>query len=118
MLVILGSWHFYVFLLAIALLCNAPLVLIVRATRLRLHPRLGRGLIAAGFAATAIYMIWRMDWFDMWRHGTFGIRYMLTALGPYTAALALSGWILGGLIIRRSPSSRPITARRRSATFS
>ena len=51
-------------------------------------------------------MIWRMEWFDVWRHGTPPVGYMLAAFGPYTAALSATGWFLGGLIGRRSPTRR------------
>ncbi len=106
-----GLLTLYTFLLATALLFNAPLVLIVLAVRRRMAPGAARGLLAAGFAAAAIYMIWRMEWFDVWRHGIPSVGYMLTAFGPYTTAVAAAGWGLGALIVPRvrgaqSPPSR------------
>ena len=56
------------------------------AARRRLAPSVVRGLLAEGFAAAAIYMIWRIEWFDVWRHGVPPVGYMLTAFGPYSAA--------------------------------
>jgi hypothetical protein len=47
-----------------ALLYNAPLLLMVLAARRRLALSMARGLLAAGFAASTIYMIWRMEWFE------------------------------------------------------
>jgi hypothetical protein len=100
--VIGGLLTLYTFLVATALLFNAPLVLIVLAVRRRIAPGVARGLLAAGFAAAAIYMIWRMEWFDVWRHGIPSVGYMLTAFGPYTAAVAATGWALGALIVPRA----------------
>ena len=59
----------YTLLLGAALVYNAPLLLIAAATRRRLPRNMARSLIAMGFAAAAVYTIWKMEWFDVWRHG-------------------------------------------------
>ena len=113
-MLLIGFLTLYTFLLATALLFNAPLVLIVLAVRRRIAPA-PRGLLAAGFAAAAIYMIWRMEWFDVWRHGIPSAGYMLTAFGPYSAAVAATGWALGALMSRArvAPRARSRTHRER-----
>ena len=81
----------YIFLLGVALFYKTPLLLIVLASR-RSMPRVaGQVVVAAGFAAAAAYMIWRMEWFDVWRHGQPSIGYLLTAFVPETAAIAVTG---------------------------
>lgn len=92
---------FFVLFVA-ALVLNAPLILVLLLLRNRLDRRYVRVLIAAGFAAASAYFIWRMEWFDMWRHGVPPIGYILRAFVPYTAALAMAGWFVGGLIAPRS----------------
>jgi hypothetical protein len=101
-----GLVTLYTFLLATALLYNAPLLLIVLAARRRLAPGTARGLLAAGFAASTIYMIWRMEWFDVWRHGVPSVGYMLMAFVPYAAAVATIGWAIGALIVPRARGAR------------
>ena len=102
MRMITGFLILYTFLLFTALLYNAPLLLLVLAARRRLAPSVARGLLTAGFAAAAIYMIWRIEWFDVWRHGVPPVGYMLTAFGPYSAAVAAAGWGLGALVVPRA----------------
>ncbi len=99
-MLLVGFLTLYTFLLAAALLFNAPLVLIVLAVRRRIAPGAARGLLAAGFAAAAIYMIWRMEWFDVWRHGVPSVGFMLTAYGPWLAVFASLGWLVGLLVVR------------------
>jgi hypothetical protein len=84
MRMITGFLTLYTYLLFTALLYNAPLLLVV------------------GFAAAAIYMIWRIEWFDVWRHGVPPVGYMLTAFGPYSASVAAAGWGLGALVVPRA----------------
>ena len=84
-----------------ALAINAPLILVLVVIRRRLLRRTSAGIVALGFAAAASYMLWRMEWFDVWRHGIPSIDYVLTAFGPYAAGTGAVGWWLGGRIVPR-----------------
>jgi hypothetical protein len=84
----------YTFLLATALVFSAPLILLVLAGRRRLPPQLSRSLIAAGFGAATAYMLWRMEWYDVWRHGIPPANLLLI-YAVYIAGFAAVGWFLG-----------------------
>ena len=88
------------FLLAVAFALSAPLLLIVLALRRWLHPTAARALLASSFAAAVAFQIWRMEWFDVWRHGFPGVSYLLTAFAPYMLAFGCIGWWVGGLASR------------------
>jgi hypothetical protein len=117
---VLGPLPLLTFLLATALLVNTPVILALFIARRRLSRGAIRGIVAAGFAASTIYMIWRMEWFDVWRHGVPPLTYMIGAFLPYAAVLALAGWGLGALIVPRatmgrgSPNGTRMTRIRRS----
>ena len=92
--------QFYMFFIVTAGLVNVPLILLAVLFRKRVDRRLIQAALAFGFAAWTGYLLWRMEWFDVWRHGIPPVGYMLTAYLPYTGALGLLGWFLGGLITR------------------
>jgi len=46
------------------------------------------------------YMLWTMEWFDVWRHGVPPARYLLRAYLPLILALGSAGWLVGGLVVR------------------
>jgi hypothetical protein len=85
-------------LLVNAIMWSAPLIVLGLLVRRRVGRRYIQAVLALAFAASTAYFIWRMEWFDMWRHGVPPIGYIVTAFGPYTTAVALVGWFLGGLI--------------------
>jgi hypothetical protein len=63
-------------------------------------PRSGRSLIAASFGASAGYMLWRIEWFDIWRHGTPPLSYLVGYV-PYIGAFAAIRWLLAGAVLGR-----------------
>jgi len=84
------------FLLSIALVLNAPLlVLVFLGGRRRLHHQLGSAIVATGFGAATAYMIWRLEWFDVWRHGLPSTEYLLFGPAPWVLASGCAGWYLG-----------------------
>lgn len=100
------------FLLAVAFVLSAPLLLVILALRKWLHPAVARSLLASSFAAAVAFQIWRMEWFDVWRHGFPGVSYLLTTFAPYMLAFGCVGWWIGGLVSRRgtarASSSEPL----------
>jgi hypothetical protein len=94
--------NFLTFFLATAIALNSPLILIGFLLRRRVDRRIIRGMLALGFAASTAYWLWRMEWFDVWRHGVPPISYIINAYLPYTAVFGLVGWFAGGLIAGRS----------------
>ncbi len=94
-----GTFLLGVFLLATALLLNAPLLVAARLTRKRLRPLVPKLTLAIGFAVAAAYALWKMEWFDVWRHGVPPVRYVLRAYLPWIVTLGFAGWFLGGLVV-------------------
>jgi hypothetical protein len=88
--------YFVVFAVAV----SAPILVVVWLGRRRLRPLVARLLVACSFAAAASYMLWRMEWFDVWRYGAPPIGYVLAGYAPWVIAFAGVGWALGALLSR------------------
>jgi hypothetical protein len=97
---ILNFLNLFTFFIAFAVVVNVPFLLIAFFLRKRLERRIIRAMLAVGFAFATAYLLWRMEWFDVWRHGIPPVGYIITAYTPYTAALGFIGWFIGGLIAR------------------
>jgi hypothetical protein len=57
---------------------------------------------------------YRMEWFDVWRHGTPGLRYWMTTVVPTGVAWAAAGAVLGSAIgsrdRRRNRPTQPVAS--------
>ena len=81
-------------LLGYALVLNAPILLMLFMLRRRI-PRVAlRMIVCVGFAAVGGYMLWRMEWFDVWRHGVPSAAYLVNYVYSI-GALAAIGWLVG-----------------------
>ena len=92
--------QFSMFFIVTAGLVSLPLMLLAVLFRNRLDRRLIQATLALCFAAWTGYLTWRMEWFDVWRHGIPPASYIIKLYVPYMAALGLLGWFLGGLVTR------------------
>jgi hypothetical protein len=86
------------FFFAVACIFSAPVLLVIVLFRHRVGRHIGRALVAASFASSTAYMLWRMEWFDVWRHGIPPLSYVILYV-PYIAAFAAVGWLLGGAVL-------------------
>jgi hypothetical protein len=111
MRVLFNLLNFYSFLLGTTIVVNLPLIVLALLVRKRIDRGIIRAVLAVGFASWPGYLLWRMEWFDMWRHGVPPISYLATTYLPYMASLALLGWFIGGLIA--PPTRRRLTIRLR-----
>ena len=96
-----GILMLLVILTAAAIVLNSPLLVLLIVARHRMNPLTTRALVAIGFAVASAYFIWRMEWFDVYRHGIPSPFYMLTSIVPYTLIVGLTGWLLGMCITPR-----------------
>jgi hypothetical protein len=96
-----GMLMLLVILTAAAIVLNSPLLVLLVVARHRMNPLTTRALVAIGFAVASAYFIWRMEWFDVYRHGIPSPFYMLTSIVPYTLIVGLTGWLLGMCITPR-----------------
>jgi hypothetical protein len=85
-------------LLVFALMWSSPALLLVAVFRRRLGLLAPRLLLASAFAISASYLITRMEWFDVYRHGMPGWRLM-AGYAAYTTAVAGLGWLAASLIV-------------------
>jgi hypothetical protein len=101
--------NFFGFFLATTIVVNSPLMLMGFVLRRRVDRRVIRGALALGFAAWEAYLLWLVEWTDVWRHGIPPASYIIKLYVPYMAALGLLGWFVGGLIAR--PRGRRLATR-------
>lgn len=102
----LAAVPFFSFLLLTGFVYNAPLIVIVWLARNRLGRIASRCLIATGFAVSIGYWLWRVEWYDIWRHGVPAGHYLLSACAPYLAVAAAVGWLVGSFIAPTSSRTR------------
>jgi hypothetical protein len=103
---------FLFYMIAAAFIYSAPVIVLVFLTRRRIHRRMASGLLALAFTIATAFSLWRMEWFDVWRHGVPTVSYMLAAYGPWLTLFASLGWLVGSLIVRTSK----LTARQSEAS--
>ena len=102
---IAGPLQTVMYMLIVTLLSNVPLVVLCVAARRWLPPVSVRITLASGFAAACGYLLWRLEWSDVWRHGVPSLDYTITAYLPYLLVFGALGWYAGSLI---SPSRRTV----------
>ena len=91
--------HFLFYMVATAFLYTAPLMVLLLLLRRRVTRPVASGLMALAFASATAFTIWRLEWFDVWRHGVPPPKFMLMSYGPYLAVLAFLGWVVGRFIV-------------------
>ena len=84
-----------------AIFYTAPLLLSLRLARRWIPLAAARSLAAAGLSAFAVLVLYRLDWYDVWRHGFPGVGYLAYSFVPIALAFAAAGAILGGVLARR-----------------
>jgi hypothetical protein len=95
---ILGPLPILTYLLVVAVVFKTPLVILCLLAPRWLAPLVVRMLIAIGFAAASGCVIWRIEWFDLWRQGMPPVGYLLTVYAPYVAVYGGIGWFIGSRI--------------------
>jgi hypothetical protein len=91
----------YIFVLAFVY--SAPLLVIVWLSRRRITRHTAAVLVAISFVTASGFVLRRMDWFDVFRHGMPSLRWMLVTYGPLLAAYGVIGWLIGwAFTVRRS----------------
>jgi hypothetical protein len=88
------------FLFSWSVVFSAPVILAIILGRHRINRTSGRTLLAISFACASAYMLWRVEWFDVWRHGT-PPPSLLFIYGCYSTVYGLIGWFLARAILPR-----------------
>jgi hypothetical protein len=91
------------FLLVWSAVLSAPVMVALLVGRQRINRAVGCTLLAACFAVSSAYMLWRLERFDVWRHGTPGASLLVIYAG-YAVAYGAIGWFIARAILsgRRS----------------
>ncbi len=95
--------------LLVGLLFNLPVLASLWILRRRIPLRAARAVAAAGLLIWGQWALYRMEWFDVWRHGVPPVSYWLTSLLPFAVGLCAAGAVVGGTIVR-DREGRPISS--------
>lgn len=93
------------------LVLNLPLLITLRPARHRFPLGACRCVAAVGMACWGEWLLFRMEWFDVWRHGVPGLRYWITMLLPWGIAWAAAGAVIGGCLPRIQPGDAALESR-------
>src|SRR6187402_3821075 len=87
------------FLFVWSVVVCSPVMLVLLCGRRRIDRVAGCAALGLAFAAASSYKIWRVEWFDVWRHGTPGAS-LLFVYACYAAAYGAIGWFIARAILR------------------
>ncbi|HEX7087955.1 MAG TPA: hypothetical protein VF198_16465 [Vicinamibacterales bacterium] len=96
------------FLLAV-LVFNLPVLALLWMLRRRVPLGAARAVAAAGFLIWGQWALYRMEAYDVWRHGVPAVSYWLTSLLPWAVGLCAAGAVIGGTIVR-DREGRPVSS--------
>lgn len=99
---LLGFISLLTVLAVAALPVGVAALALIRIARTHLSALAAKLLAAVAFTVGPAYALWRMEWFDVWRHGTPSLSYIVTAYTPYLACFAAGGWFAASSLSRAS----------------
>lgn len=97
---LLGSLGLAVFLGVAALPVGVLTLALIRIAGGHLSTGAAKLLGALAFTVGPAYAMWRMEWFDVWRHGIRSLSYLVTVYTPYLACFAVVGWFAASRLAR------------------
>ena len=89
------------YFLVTAIVYTSPLAVVLWFIRGRMSRLAAILLMALAFATATAFSLWRVEWFDVWRHGTPSLSYMVKGYGAPVAIYAAVGGVIGSVIARR-----------------
>lgn len=97
---LVGSSVFVLPFFLVGLVVSLPVLLVLRLARNHVSLPVARLAAAAALAVWGEWVLFQMEWFDVWRHGIPGPGYWLTVLAPWGLGFASAGAVIGGVIVR------------------
>ena len=82
---------------------SLPTIAVVLWLRRRIARPTGAIIVGLSFAVVAAVLFWRIEWFDIYRHGVPRLGYIVGSMGPVVLMLGLIGGGVGAIL------ARPIT---------
>lgn len=101
-----GLTFFASLVFLVSLVATSPGWLALLVARRRLSRAATTAAGALLFAAWGEWWFYRMEWFDVWRHGWPGWPYWLSTVVPVALACGAAGGVLGSAIGGRRPGGR------------
>jgi hypothetical protein len=91
-------------LAVVALPVGLSVLTLIWLTRRWVPTPAAKAVAAVAFTIGPAYFLWRMEWFDVWRHGVPPMSYLLVTYVPYLTCFAVAGWWLASRLLRRDVS--------------
>jgi hypothetical protein len=79
---------------------SLPILGLVWWLRGRISRGTGALMVGLSFAAVSAVLFWRVEWFDIYRHGMPALGYIVESMGPVVLILGLVGACLGAMLVR------------------
>jgi hypothetical protein len=106
----------YLFFLAHALAWNALLLAAIWLFRRRVPELAAKIATALTFCGATAWLLWKMEWFDVWRHGVPPVSYLITGYVPWLATVGTGGWFLAALVMQPRAGGRRLRGQSHQAT--
>jgi hypothetical protein len=81
------------FLAVAALPLGLAALVLIWLTRRQIPPVVAKTTAAVAFTVGPAYQLWRLEWFDVWRHGVPPISAITLGYAPYLVCFAVIGWV-------------------------
>jgi hypothetical protein len=95
----------------VAVLCaNLPTLAALTLLAPRLPRTALRAVAAVSFLLTGEWIVYRIEWSDVWRHGVPPLGYWATVVVPFGLACAVAGFLVAGALRESDPAERPVHA--------
>jgi hypothetical protein len=95
------------------LMVSLPVLTLLRVARNRVSVPVARFTTAASLVMWAEWMLFQMEWFDVWRYGIPGARYWVTTVLPWGLAFASAGAVVGSASVRGPNGDPAMNGQRR-----
>ena len=79
---------------------TSPLIIALWLFRRRVSRVTAALSLGSGFGIAMAFSLWRIEWFDVWRHGVPSASYLAMNYGPLIVIAATVGALLGGALSR------------------
>jgi hypothetical protein len=98
-----GLVDFILYFVVFSTMFSLPTLGIVWWLRGRINRATGALVVGLSYAVVAAILFWRVEWFDIYRHGLPPLGYIVESMGPVVLILGLIGGSVGAIL------ARPIT---------
>jgi hypothetical protein len=91
---------FILYFVVYSTIFSLPTIAVVWWLRGRIARTTGALIVGLSFAAVSAVLFWRVEWFDVYRHGMPPLGYIVESMGPVVLILGLIGGCVGAILAR------------------